>query len=297
MAVFGSGDYQYELAEGWGKLPEGYEFNQVAGIAVDKKDNVYAFNRSAHKMMIFDREGNFISEWDEEFKQPHGIYIGPEGNIFLADRDSHVVLKYSPEGKLLLTLGTRDKPSDTGQQKERFLVEKPGGPFNLPTGIATNDEGDIFVSDGYGNCRVHRYNSSGSLITSWGSPGKVNPGDFHLPHGIGIDSEGRVLVCDRENHRIQLFDQEGEFMTMWTGFRQPTTVAFGPDDEVYVPELSHRFSIVSSEGKVLARWGGESSHDPGQFVAPHGVAVDSHGDIYVAEVLQGQRVQKFIRKK
>jgi DNA-binding beta-propeller fold protein YncE len=125
----------------------------------------------------------------------------------------------------------------------------------------------------------------------------VNPGDFHLPHGIAIDHEGQVLVCDRENGRIQVFDQEGEFLSMWTGFKQPTDVKVGPEGEVYVPELGHRFSIVDSEGELLARWGGDSSHDAGQFVAPHGVAVDSHGDIYVGEVLQGQRVQKFIRVK
>ena len=206
----GSGDYIFEVDEGWGRLPDGYEFNQVAGVAVDKDDNVYLYNRSNHQLMVFDREGNFQKSWDEKFSNPHGIHIGPDGNFYLTDRDAQVVLKYSPDEELLLTLGSRDKPSDTGEQKIRFLVERPGGPFNLPTNVAVTNEGDIFVADGYGNCRVHRYTSTGSLITSWGTPGKSNPGDFHLPHGIGIDSQGRVVVCDRQNDRIQLFDQEGE---------------------------------------------------------------------------------------
>ena len=294
--AYGSGQYTYDLDEGWGKLPEGYEFHQVAAVAVDRDDQAYLFNRSSHQVMVFDREGNFLRAWSQQFKGPHGIHIGGDGNIYLADRDSHVVLKYSPDERLLLTLGTRDQPSDTGS-KERFLVEKAGGPFNLPTGIAVNEDGEIFVSDGYGNCQVHKYSSTGALINSWGSPGTVNPGDFNLPHGIALDNDGRVLVCDRENHRIQIFDQEGEYLSMWTGFRQPCDVAVGPDGEAYVPELQHRFSIVETGGNLLARWGGESSHDPGEFVAPHGVAIDSRGDIYVGEVLEGRRVQKFIRRR
>ncbi|MCZ6477635.1 MAG: hypothetical protein O6851_04890, partial [Gemmatimonadetes bacterium] len=196
--AFGSGEYTYELAEGWGDLPEGYEFNQVAGVAVDRDDQVYLFNRSSHQLMIFDREGSFVRAWDEKFTNPHGIHIGADGNVYLADRNAHVILKYSPEGRLLLTLGTKDHPSDTGAI-ERFMVEKAGEPFNLPTGIAVNEDGDIFVTDGYGNCRVHKYSADGALLVSWGSPGKNNPSDFHLPHGVGIDNEGRVLVCDREN--------------------------------------------------------------------------------------------------
>ena len=217
------------------------------------------------------------------------------GNVYLVDRDTHVVEKYSPDGKLLLALGTRDQPSDTGEMAERFLVERAAGPNNMPTGVAVSIEGDIFVSDGYGNSRVHRYDATGNLLTSWGVPGKVEAGHFHLPHGIGIDNRGRVLVCDRENHRIQIFSQEGEYEEMWTGFRQPTDVVVGPDDTVYVPELQSRVSILDGHGGLLAQWGGESSHEPGQFVAPHCVAIDSRGDIYVGEVLEGRKIQKFVR--
>ncbi len=291
---FGSGDYRYELDEGWGQLPEGYEFNQVAGVAVDADDLVYVFNRSEHQLMVFDRDGGFVKSWNQRFSNPHGIHIGPDGNIYLADRDAHLVLKYSPDQRLLLTLGTRDQPSDTGYDDER-TVHRAAGPFNLPTNVVVSESGDMFVSDGYGNSRVHKYDATGALVLSWGLPGKSNPGDFHLPHGIGLDRQGQVLVCDRENHRIQVFDQDGEFRAMWTGFRQPTHLAVGPDGEVYVPELGHRFSIVDGEGELLARWGGDSSREAGQFVAPHGVAVDSHGDLYIGEVLEGHRIQKFLR--
>lgn len=289
------GPQTYELDRGWGKLPQGYEFHQVAGVAVDRNDNVYVFNRSSHQLMVFDRDGNFLRAWDQKFSNPHGIRIGPDGNIYLVDRDAHVVHKYSPDQKLLLTLGTRNQPSDTGYTAQERVVKRAAGPFNLPTNVAVNRRGEIFVSDGYGNARVHKYNSTGTLLASWGLPGSANPGDFNLPHGIGIDNDGRVLVCDRENHRVQLFDQEGEFLTMWTGFRQPCDLTIGPDGTVYVAELQHRVSILDKNGKVLARWGGEKSHEPGQFVAPHCVAVDSRGSVYVGEVLEGKRLQKFVR--
>jgi len=294
--TYGSGDYTYELDEGWGKLPDGYEFNQAAGVAVDSKDRVYVFNRSSHQLMVLERDGSFIESWDENFNNPHGIHIDHDDNVYLADRDAQVVLKYSPQGRLMLTLGTRDHASDTGYTLPERVVHRAAGPFNLPTGIAVNPDGDIFISDGYGNSRVHKYDATGALIYSWGTPGEANPGDMHLPHGICLDHEGRLLVCDRENHRVQIFDQEGEYLAMWTGFLQPTDVVVGADGEAYVSELRHRLSIVDGNGNVLARWGGESSHEPGQFVAPHGIAVDSHGDIYVGEVLEGQRVQKFVRK-
>ena len=157
---------RYELDAGWGKLPEGYEFHQVAGVAVDGNDRVFVFNRSSHKVMVFDREGNLVTAWDRNFVNPHGAHVDRHGNVYLVDRDTHVVEKYSPDGKLLLALGTRDQPSDTGEMAERFLVERAAGPNNMPTGVAVSIEGDIFVSDGYGNSRVHRYDATGNLLTS-----------------------------------------------------------------------------------------------------------------------------------
>ena len=285
----------YELDESWGKLPKGHEFHQVAGVAVDKQDRVYLYNRSAHKLMVFDRDGRFLTAWKDEFTTPHGICVGPDGNVYLADTGAHVVHKYTPDGRHLMTMGTKGKPSDTGVIRD-FLVQWPGIPFNMVTGVAVAQNGDIFASDGYGNCRVHKFNAEGRLLASWGIPGKAWPLEFHLPHGLAIDPRGRLLVCDRESDRIQVLDQNGKFLAMWTGFRLPCSLTVSPDGLVFVAELRHRVSVVDLEGRILANWGGESSHEPGRFVAPHTVAVDSHGDVYVGEVLEGKRVQKFVRK-
>ena len=156
---YGSGEYVYELAENWGTLPDAREFNQVAGVAVDENDRVYIFNRSDHQVMILDSYGKYLSDWDAKFVNPHGIHIAPDGNIYLADRDAHVVHKYSADGKLALTLGTVGRPSNTGYDLDEKIVKRVAGPFNLPTGIAVNEEGYIFV---YQDIRG-RYGSEGKF--------------------------------------------------------------------------------------------------------------------------------------
>ncbi len=292
--IYEIGPRKYEVDEGWGRMPAGYEIFRAAGVAVDGDDRVYVFNRSAHNVIVFDREGDMITAWDRDFIEPHAATVDRQGNIYLVDRDTHVIEKFTLDGELLMTLGNRNQPSDTGGTELGQLVNKIGGPNNKPTGVAIAPDGTIFVSDGYQNCRVHKYDAEGNHLMSWGVPGKVEPGHFHLPHGIGVDNRGRVLVCDRENHRIQLFNQDGEHLETWTGFRQPTAVVIGPDDTVYVPELQARVTILDSDGKVIGQWGGEEDQSPGGFVAPHGIAIDSHGDIYVGEVLEGARIQKFV---
>ncbi|NIM44588.1 MAG: hypothetical protein GTN80_02625 [Nitrososphaeria archaeon] len=206
-------------------------------------------------------------------------------------------------------MGTKDKPSDTGHREapdlwERIASIKRGGPpFNRPTGVALSSTGEIYVSDGYGNARIHKFSQDGKLLFSWGEPGPA-PGQFRLPHSIRIDKQDRVWVTDRENSRIQIFSDKGEFLTQWTDVIRPTDV-FVDDEIVYVSELCKRISVFTTEGKLLARWGNEN-HDVNDplFVAPHVIAIDSRGDLYVGEVAmthskidRGSRtIQKFTRK-
>ncbi|MFH1140531.1 MAG: peptidyl-alpha-hydroxyglycine alpha-amidating lyase family protein [Chloroflexota bacterium] len=301
---FGSGDFRYELAEGWGQLPSGWQWGQIAAVAVDSQDRVYVYTRTNHPMMIFDRSGNFIRSWGETIlpKDPHGLCLDAQNNMFLVDREGQVVMKFTADGKKVFELGTRDKPSDTGYTQENRTVLRAAGPFHHPTDIALSSTGDFYVSDGYRNARVHKFSPDGKLLFSWGEPG-TGPGQFRLVHGIW-EAKGRVYVADRQNNRIQIFTPEGRYLDKWDGFLQPMKIFVDAHDIMYVPELEGRISILDLKGKVLARWGSPDDRkaEPGKFVCPHGIWADKHGDFYVSEVQAsgapaiGQRIQKFVRK-
>lgn len=324
--LLGSGKFKYEVLERWEQLPQGWSLGEVAGVAVDKEDCVYVFNRGKHPVIVFDRDGEFLTSWGEgEFLRPHGIFIGPDNSVYCTDDYAHTVQKFTPEGKLLLTLGKRGYPSDTGVINMDYrTIRRVGPPFNLPTNLALSKDGGMYVSDGYGNARIHKFSADGRLLLSWGEPGS-SPGQFHLPHGIAVDRHGRVYVADRENSRIQVFTSEGEFLTEWTDVARPCQLFIDVCDNVYVAEMGWRIglfpgtkpksprapgarvSIFSLDGELLARWGGgHNPSAPGDFLAPHGICVDSRGDLYVGEVAPNRRhgeplsdlhlLQKFLRK-
>ena len=304
----------FRVLEGWGRLPEGWRYVEAAGVAVDSRDNVYVFNRGEHPLIVFDREGNFLRSWGEGLVgRAHGITIGPDGEVWLTDDGNHTIRKFTPEGKLLLTIGDPDKPATL----------QSGKPFNRPTHVALSPlTGDLFISDGYGNSRVHKYDPKGRHLFSWGEPG-TDPGCFNLPHNIATDAEGLVYVADRENHRVQVFDAEGRYLAQIHNVHRPCGLLIdrreggaiyvgelGTDLAVNqsVPNLGGRVSILSLKGDLLGRIGDRfRGEKPGQFVAPHGVVNDSRGDLYVAEVsytLKGRHenppreirsLQKFIR--
>ncbi|MDU6671319.1 MAG: peptidyl-alpha-hydroxyglycine alpha-amidating lyase family protein, partial [Bradyrhizobium sp.] len=269
----------------------GWALSDVASVAVDSKDRLYAFNRGAHPMIVFDRDGNFLTSWGEGlFRRAHGLSIDADDNLYCTDDGDHTVRKCTPEGKVLLTIGLPERPAP-------FMR---GEPFNRCTHTALSPSGEIYVSDGYGNARVHKYTPDGRLIRSWGEPGS-DPGQFNIVHNIATDADGFVYVADRENHRIQVFDGNGRYETQWNnldrpcalcacGFRRKTFIIgeLGPGMPVNlnVPNLGPRLTITDASGTRIARLGGE--HGPGletgRFLAPHGLAIDSRGDIYVGEV-------------
>jgi DNA-binding beta-propeller fold protein YncE len=280
----------YRVVEGWGRLPEGWSFVEATSVAVDHKDNVWVFNRGAHPVIQFDRHGSFLRAWGEgQVRRAHGITIGPDDSIWLTDDLQHTIRQYTPEGRLLLTIGDPDRPAEL----------QGGKPFNRPTHVALCPrEGDVYVSDGYGNSRVHKYDPKGRHLFSWGEGG-TDPGCFNLPHNIATDSEGLVYVADRENHRVQIFDQRGGYLGQWNNLHRPCgffadrrsslfyvgEIATSLAVNAAVPNLGARVSVLSGKGELVARIGGRfHGEKPGEFVAPHGVAVDSRGDFYVAEV-------------
>lgn len=328
-AIVGAPPYRYEVSEHWEKLPEGWSFVEVAGVATSSHDRVYVFNRGEHPVIVFDRKGAFLGAWGEgQFARPHGITIGPDDSLYLVDDLDHTVHKYSPEGERLMTLGTSGSSSDTGATSMDFRsILKASSPFHYPTNLAIGPAGDLYVADGYGNARIHRFTADGRLLHSWGEPGN-EPGQFRIPHGIAVDRQGTVYVADRENSRIQLFDPDGKFLTEWPDVARPCQVVIGPEGEVYVAELGYRagmwpgttpptpdatggrVSVYQSDGTLVSRWGGGANPcTPGDFFAPHDICIDSHGDLYVGEVTMsaGGRIgmvppgcpsfQKFVRLK
>jgi len=297
-------ELRYEVVEGWEQLPSGYQHRDVAGVAVDLEDRVFLICRGDHPVLMYDSKGKFLGSWGEgDFTyRTHGITVGPDNSVYCTDDGNHTIRKFTPSGKLLMTLGTMNTPSDTGYDgKDTRTVSRAAGPFNRPTNIAVGPTGDLYVSDGYGNCRVHQFGPNGDLKRSWGTPGQ-GPGEFFLPHGISVHADGRVFVCDRENDRIQIFSPDGEYLSEWTDTRRPTHLVFDAQGRAYVSELwwqpgqtsgrygpagdtrSGRASVYDGEGHVLARWGGPDPVAAGSFAAPHGLAVDSRRDVYVGEV-------------
>jgi DNA-binding beta-propeller fold protein YncE len=295
----------YKAIPGWERIPSGYAHPDVAAVAVDSKDRVFLFCRSDHPVMIYERDGRFVGSWGEGTftMRTHGITIGPDDSVYCTDDAGHSVRKFTPEGKLLLTLGDNaGKPSDTGYDGSNpTTVARAAPPFNRPTNLAIAPNGDLYVSDGYGNARVHRFSASGKLLASWGEPG-TGPGEFMLPHGIAVDASGNVLVCDRESDRIQVFTAEGRFLREITEVQRPTQIVVA-HGRMYVSELGwragqrsfrhgpierdlpSRVSVLDANGTVVARIGGPDPCAPGSFCAAHGLAVDSRGDLYVSEVV------------
>ena len=294
----GTGSYQYDVAEGWGKLPEGYSWGQIGGLAVDSKDQIYVCTRTEHPVLIFDRHGKFLRSWGEGiFLDPHGIGFDKDDSVYYVDREPCVILKYNVKGEKVWETGPRGRPSDTGFTKENKTALRAGGPFNHPTDIAFSPNGDFYVSDGDRNACVHKFNADGKLLFSWGEPGD-GPGQFNRPHSVW-EADGRVFVADRDNNRIQIFTPAGKYLDSWRDFVQPAKVYVDPKGIMYVAELKGRVSILDLSGKLLARWGDPANRslDVGMFAAPHSIWADSHGDVYVGEVFKAKRVQKFVRKR
>jgi hypothetical protein len=309
--LLGEGDFRYELHEGWEQLPEGWHHGDVAGVATDSAQRVYVFNRSEHPLIVYERDGSFAASWGEGiFTRPHGITIRDD-LVFLADDSDHTVRKFTLEGKLLQTLGTERQPSDTGYDpavsSRLTTITHGGAPFNRPTRLSVAPNGDYYVSDGYGNARIHHFRADGSLIGSWGQPG-TELGQFMLPHSVWVHTDGRVFVCDRENDRIQIFSPDGEFLDCWTNVTRPGDLYIDGDGSVYVGEMywvpgwtslagrvwperrNARMSVRDLDGNVVCKFGGDQAGGdptaPGNFTSPHGIWVDGHGDIYVGEVSQ-----------
>lgn len=300
--IVGSGNFRFEWIKGWGCMPGGTTLGDVPGVAVDSRDRVYAFQRGEPPIVIFDREGNFCGSWGEGvFKRPHGIHITPDDVVYCVDDVGHAVRTFSVDGEPKLEITAPDQSELTGYRRGYHRsVQRAAPPFCYPTMAAPSHDGrHVLVTDGYGNARLHRFDNAGTLVSSFGDPGE-GPKQFIIPHGIHVEADGTMLVCDRENERTQIFSADGEFIGAWTGMHCPNNIVRDRDGYYYVAELGRtvqgppgakvvvedaltpRITVRDRSGVVVAEW--EAPEPERVWFAPHGIAIDSRGDLYVGEV-------------
>lgn len=277
--------FDYEPVAGWAKLPDGVEFVGVNGIDVDSRGRVYAAGGAENPILVFAPDGKFLNAWGKDIiGEKHGVRIFND-KVYVADTKYHQIYEFDLDGKLLRSFGTRGK-AGLGQNE-----------FNMPTDIAFAPDGDIFITDGYGNRRVVRLAPDGSFRLTWGSEGS-EPGQFNNPHNVVIDKAGLIYIADRENDRVQIFTPEGKFLRQWTDVGKPFGLLLVDNSTMLIsdgnPDGPQRILALDLDGKLLGAFG-STGKEPGQFDVPHSVAIDAEHNIYVAEV-NNKRIQKFAKK-
>jgi len=307
LATIAPAQRTYRVVHGWPDLPEGMDLQEISSVGVDSHDHVFVLTRHGRQwpdndvldqtpiagatVVVLDgRTGKLVSTWGgKTFALPHHVTIDSRDHVWITDVAWHQVFEFSHDGTLLRTWG------------ERGVSGADAMHFNRPTTVAVGADGSFYVADGYLNSRVVQFGADGRFIRQWGSKGTA-AGQFDVPHGIAIDHEGRVLVVDRANKRVQVFDAIGTYLAEWKGppFANPQAIAAGSDGTVYVAEAGRKelpdpagIVILDRAGTVRGRVGRFGYYD-GQFVVMHGIAVGKNGDVYTAD-FSGKRVQKFVR--
>lgn len=266
---------EYKLVENWPNLDGGIKLGGVSAVASDSKDNVYLLQRIKPYVLVLDRDGKVVRSWNGDFTTPHGLRIDKNDNVWIADMANHLVQKFSPDGKLLLSLGMKNKPGLAGDQ------------FNKPADAFVGPDGEVYIADGYGNSRIAKFESDGKFIKDWGMKGK-GPGEFNIPHVVFMDEGNRVLVGDRENQRVQIFDRAGKLLDTWKDTGAPYGLAIHKDRVYLADGRKGTIRVLDKDGKLLTSWETASKKD-----TPHWIHVDRQGAVYVGFV-SGSKVQKWI---
>jgi len=298
-------DKPYHVVHGWPVLPATQAPDEVSAVAVDSHDHVFVLTRAGRKwpdtgpidttaiagttVSVYDGpSGRLLTKWPGSlFALPHGITVDSHDNVWITDVAWHQVFEFNSAGRPLLTLGQRGVPGEDTAH------------FNQPSDVAVAADGSIYVSDGYGNNRVAKFDQRGRFLKQWGKKGS-GAAEFDLPHALALDARGRVYVVDRSNARIQVFDSAGNRLTQWSaGLSSPQDVKVSSNGLVFVANAgrpgvdSTGVVIFDSLGRFRARVGRFGNYD-GQFWDLHWLALSKSGDLYTAD-FAGRRVQKFVR--
>jgi peptidylamidoglycolate lyase len=287
----------YALVEGWPKLPAGMaKLGQATAVAVGRDNRVYVAHRNRQQPILVFEGGtgrHLLSFGEGELLNPHGLNLDAQGNLWITDIELHQVFEYSPEGKQLRAWGEKGKAGLDDRH------------FDKPTNVAVAPNGDFYVADGYGNSRIAKFGSDGKFLMTWGTPGSA-VGQFDMPHGIALDRQGLVYVCDRGNSRIQIFTSTGKPVKQWQSSElgRPWGIEFAANGTIFVVDGGDgphkgadrsRALKLDRQGRVKAAWG-KIGLGPGEFDWAHDIAVGPDGAVYVSDVRNGCRVQKFVAK-
>ena len=272
-------------------FPAGTTFNgAAASVAFDSKGHLWVLTRGNPSIYEFDNNGKFIRSFGEGlFTRSHGLRIDTEGNIWATDVTDHTVMKISPQGQVLTTLGTK---------KQRGEWNDSTHLLNEPNDIAFGRNGDVFVTQGHtpganGDPRVLKFDKTGKFIKSWGGKGK-EAGKFDVAHGLAIDAKGQLWVTDRENQRIQIFDQDGKYIKELKYSGLPCSLDIGSQNIFMVNGFAGQLLRMDLDGKVIAATG-KPGKGLGEFGEAHVIAVSPKGEVYIADSVNAT-VQKFVKK-
>jgi len=305
----------YDASVDFLKLPAGTNLGEVAGVAIDARRHLYVFSRTgsrstvhgstASQLFEFGPDGAFIREIGKDlygFAFAHTVRIDADGNLWATDEGTNMIVKFNPAGKVLMTMGRRPESAE-GDVPGGFNFHpvlpgdtpRPAQPyaFSRETDVAWDAGGDIFVSDGYGNARVVKYDKDGRFIKAVGSSVKgKEPGQFSTPHTIATDAKGNVYVGDRGNSRIQVFDNDLTLRAVWTGVGAPWAICItpGPKQYLYSSDAVGPIYKLDLEGHVLGKFGAAGKQMK-QFGWIHEMNCTSENELLVGELLNW-RVQK-----
>lgn len=264
--IFRLGEKKYRVESDWAEGASRQYINNVSAVSSDEEGYIYVLQRSDPFMLVFNSNGKLVDQWsDVEIKDGHYLEINREGEVYVVERDHHRIIVFNRQGEVLRMVGNQHNPGNTGE------------PFNHPTDIAFSRRGDFFVSDGYGNAHIHHFNRDGEWINTWGGLG-TGEGSLSTPHAVMLDRNERVLVADRENNRVQIFDQSGSYLKELSNVFHPMDICQDREGFIYVTDQVPSLHVFNSDDAFIGR-----CRTLGTF--GHGVAVDVHGDIYIAEML------------
>ncbi len=303
-SIFSHNGFSYELISEYGNFPEELEFAMYSDGCCDKNDNLYLLCRDLdHPIIKLNSQGSYITSFGKGLlKEVHGICVTPDNTLLCTDTALHVIREISMEGKLIRDFGTLGVPSNSGYDKDIWrknqrngkivatdlsfdkgwsfwmsiqTIKRAAEPFNRPTNVWVGPKGDIFVSDGYGNAAIHRFNRNGTLLKTWGGPGD-EPGHFFVPHSICVDKENRVWVADREANSIHVFSDNGDILGYMNHDLYQPSALWTDEQYVYVGERGGGITIIDMNMNVRAQLGFYNS-----CIRSHGMCGNSKGELFL----------------